>query len=63
MKPEEGPDCYRCRSFFVTYDAQRPYGCRAFGMKSRALPSVAVEQSSGAPCRAFEPKPPPKPRA
>lgn len=58
MERHERPDCYRCRSFFVTWDAARPYGCRAFGMKSRALPAVAVEHASGAPCRAFVAKPP-----
>ena len=59
MREHERPDCYRCQSFFITYDERQPYGCRAFGMKSRALPSVTVKQESGEECRAYTPKPPP----
>jgi len=58
----ERPNCHRCASFWVTYDQQHPYGCRAFGMKSRALPSQAVRDASGHECRAFTPKETPKPR-
>ena len=52
----ESPNCYGCRRFFVTHDARRPYGCRAFRMKSSTLPSGEVLRSSGLPCHAFEPK-------
>ena len=57
MRDDERPDCYRCRSFFVTYDAQHPYGCRTFEMKSRSLPSATVLEASGRPCGAFERRP------
>ncbi len=53
---DESPNCYGCRHFFVTHDAHRPYGCRAFEMKSSTLPSGEVLRSSGLPCGAFEAK-------
>ncbi|MBE2905201.1 uracil-DNA glycosylase [Anoxybacillus flavithermus] len=46
-------NCYECKHFYVTWDAQMPRGCRAFGFKSAALPSIVVKQSSGTPCMKF----------
>ncbi|MEW6074430.1 MAG: hypothetical protein AB1726_17780 [Planctomycetota bacterium] len=54
--PAPSPDCRRCRHFYVTHDARWPYGCRAFAMKSRALPAAEVLLSSGEPCRGFAPR-------
>jgi hypothetical protein len=52
----ERPDCFRCRSFQVTHDQTRPYGCAVFGFKSRILPRDEVRLSSGRECHAFERK-------
>ena len=61
VDPNDRPNCFACESFYITYDKQRPYGCRAFGMKSQPLPSIAVFQNSGAHCQLYHPKPkPPK---
>jgi len=57
LEPER-IDCRRCRSFFITHEPDFPYGCRSFGMKTRALPSLEVLRASGVPCRAFDPRPP-----
>jgi hypothetical protein len=46
-----------CQHFFVTWDAQQPRGCRAYGFKSNDLPSDVVYASSGAACQLFERKP------
>ncbi|MBE2918773.1 uracil-DNA glycosylase [Anoxybacillus flavithermus] len=46
-------NCYACKHFYVTWDPQLSRGCRAFGFKSVALPSIVVKQSSGAPCMKF----------
>jgi hypothetical protein len=54
---EQAPDCFRCRSFFVTHGAERPYGCRTFAFTSQRLPRDEVRLSSGRECAAFEPKP------
>jgi hypothetical protein len=56
MEPARAPDCFRCRSFLITHDAERPYGCRVFAIKSRVLPSLEVWRSSGRACQAFEAK-------
>lgn len=52
-------DCLKCRHYYVTWDPSFPRGCKAFGFKSQAMPSVAVRNSSGSPCLNFEPKPKP----
>lgn len=49
-------NCIRCKHYFVTWDAQRPYGCKLFGFKTWQIPSVAVHQTSGKPCQGFETK-------
>ncbi len=46
--------CYGCRFFFITYEQGRPYGCRAYGFKSRTIPSSCVKRSSGKECMLFE---------
>jgi hypothetical protein len=33
-----------------------PHGCKAFGFKSRQMPSLVVFQSSGKACQAFADK-------
>ena len=48
--------CLKCRYYQVTWDAQRPYGCRAHGFKTNRNPSVIVYESSGIECQIFEPK-------
>ncbi len=57
----ERPICHQCASFWITYAERHPYGCRAFEMKSKALPSHAVREASGKECRAFVRKEIPKP--
>lgn len=56
----ERPICTRCRAYYITFEPEHPHGCRAFGFKSRALPSRVVEESSSRPCEMFAPKPAPR---
>lgn len=49
-------NCIKCQHFFVTWDRFNPKGCRAFGFKSRQIPSVVVKQSSGHDCMKYLPK-------
>jgi len=49
-------DCFKCRYFYITWDANQPRGCKAFGFKTRQLPSAVVFESSGEPCLKFSPK-------
>lgn len=50
-------DCFKCQHFFVTWDANSPRGCKAFGFKTRKLPSLEVLKASGQACLKFVPKP------
>jgi hypothetical protein len=48
--------CIRCRHYLVTWDARRPYGCRAHQFKSRRNPALVVFESSGIECQLFQEK-------
>jgi len=51
-------NCYKCKYFVVTWNPQFPRSCSFFGFKTRGeMPSIAVRNSSGEPCGAFEKKP------
>ncbi|MBE0559026.1 MAG: uracil-DNA glycosylase [Proteobacteria bacterium] len=39
--------------FYITYDPQFPYGCRAARFKSRRLPAKEMSASSGMDCQFF----------
>ncbi|HIP47335.1 MAG TPA: uracil-DNA glycosylase [Campylobacterales bacterium] len=49
-------NCKRCVHYYVTWQAQHPHGCKAFGFKSKIIPSMQVLKDSGKPCGMFEEK-------
>lgn len=49
-------NCFQCVYFFVTWDARNPRGCKAYGFKTKELPSNVVQKSSGMPCLKFQQK-------
>lgn len=49
-------NCFKCRHFFTTWNARHPRGCKAYGFKTKELPSTLVKRSSGMDCLKFEPK-------
>ncbi|NPE21327.1 uracil-DNA glycosylase [Fusibacter sp. A1] len=49
-------NCKRCAYYFVTWEPQRPHGCRYFGFKSMQIPSIVVKRSSGNECGAYKAK-------
>lgn len=49
-------NCMKCAHYYVTWEPQHPRGCRAYGFKSRQMPSVVVKASSGSACLQFTPK-------
>ncbi len=53
-------NCRRCEHYFVTWEAAKPNGCRAYGFKSQQIPSLVVFQSSGTDCSLFKEKNIPK---
>ena len=46
-------DCKNCRYLYVTYDKYYPWGCRAFGFKSKKYPYLEVYSNSGMKCALF----------
>nr|WP_274366137.1 MULTISPECIES: uracil-DNA glycosylase [unclassified Paenibacillus] len=56
MSGDRRINCMKCVHYYVTWDPQHPKGCKAYGFKSAALPSLTVFSSSGKPCMSYEPK-------
>lgn len=54
--PKPIVNCYKCRHFYITWDKNFPNGCKAYGFKSKKLPSRLVYESSHSPCGYFQPK-------
>ena len=54
--PSERINCRNCKFYYITWDANMPHGCKAFGFKTRQIPSVVVYQSSGQACQGYEEK-------
>ncbi len=50
----KNPNCRQCEYFYVTWDNNKPYGCKAFGFKSQRMPSVEVFEASGKLCLKFK---------
>jgi len=46
-------NCRKCKYYFVTWEPKQPHGCKAYGFKSSAIPSMTVFKSSGMECNAF----------
>ncbi len=61
-RDDDRPDCLHCVHYFVTWESDRPRGCRAYEFKSSELPSEVVLSSSGERCRLFERKEGPRSR-
>jgi hypothetical protein len=56
-KEEEFPaSCSDCKHYYVTWDKDFPYGCKAMGFKSRTYPAQEVRNASGMDCQLFERK-------
>lgn len=53
-------NCRKCQFYFVTWEKEKPHGCKAFGFKSAQIPSIVVFQSSGVDCHLFKQKKPSK---
>ena len=53
-------DCKKCIHFKITWEKDRPYACKAFGFKSKKIPSAEVSAAAGKECLKFSPKVPQK---
>ncbi len=56
-------DCRKCIFFKITWEKDRPYACKAFGFKSKGLPSIEVIFADGKSCLKYMPKSYPKKQA
>ncbi|PUE65121.1 uracil-DNA glycosylase [Arcobacter caeni] len=45
--------CQKCVYYFVTWEAGKPHGCKAYGFKSQLIPSISVKRASGEDCKLF----------
>jgi hypothetical protein len=54
---DQEPNCNACAFFYITYEANFRYGCRALDFKSQRLPMLDVLEASGQPCHFFQNKP------
>ena len=52
-KPDKKINCRLCRHYYVTWEPNHPYGCRAMGFKGKLLPSMMVVRTTGKPCSMF----------
>jgi len=50
--------CKTCAHYYITFDANFRYGCRALGFKSQKQPILEVLETSGADCQFFRKKEP-----
>ena len=48
--------CQKCVYYFVTWQNSAPHGCKAYGFKSKQLPSILVKQTSNMACQFYKPK-------
>ncbi len=56
MQQNKQPLCRQCGHFYITWDKQYPYGCKAMGFKSERLPCLVVREASGLECQFFAAK-------
>ena len=43
-------NCITCQHHFITYDSDKPWGCRRFGFKSKISPKFEVKKETGMDC-------------
>jgi len=55
-KQETEINCFSCAHFFITYEPDFPYGCRAVNFKSRLIPAKLMYAYSGIGCQLFKMK-------
>ena len=61
--PRSNPRCNHCGYYYITWQVNMPYGCRAMNFKSKRMPPLDVLEVDGEPCASFEYKVPTSRRA
>ncbi len=58
QKPKSAESaCIDCVHYYITWDKDFPFGCKAMGFKSRSAPHRLTKQLSGLGCLSFVKKP------
>ena len=53
-------NCNKCKYFYITWEKEFPYGCKAMGFKSKNMPNRVTREVSQRQCLSFEPKDEPR---
>ena len=48
--------CQKCKYYYITWDKNRPHGCKAYNFKSNLICSIVVKKNSGVNCTLFQSK-------
>lgn len=48
-------NCFKCKYFYTTWNSKFPRGCKGYGFKTKEIPSVYVQKTTGQPCLQFTP--------
>ncbi len=48
--------CQKCIYYYVTWESASPHGCKAYGFKSKSIPSLVVKQASEEECKFYKKK-------
>jgi len=54
--PQTPITCHRCRHYYVTWDKNFPFGCRAMEFKGRQMPATVVRRTTGGSCLLYQEK-------
>lgn len=46
--------CQKCIYYYVTWLNTTPHGCKAYGFKSKIIPSVVVKNTSSQECMFYK---------
>lgn len=57
MEEKERIICQKCIYYYVTWQDGRAHGCKAYGFKSKTIPSMVVKSSSRMDCKLYYKKP------
>ena len=49
-------NCFQCKHFHTTWNPKFPRACKAYGFKTKEMPSALVLKTTGTECMQFEPK-------
>ncbi|WP_052158753.1 hypothetical protein [Halobacillus sp. BBL2006] len=49
-------NCFQCQHFYTTWNSAFPRACKAYGFKTKEIPSTFVLKTTGTECVQYKPK-------